>query len=75
MTHARVYEIWVGGALDVSWSDWFAGMAVEAVPLPDGRPATRLRGRLPDQAALWGLLSRIRDMNLELISLERETGG
>ncbi len=75
MTHAHVYEILIGGALDMSWSDWFGGMAVEAAALPGGRPATRLRGQLPDQAALFGLLLRIRDVNLELISVERVNGG
>ena len=75
MNRPAVYSILVGRWLDASWSDWFGGMAVEAAVLPDGTPATRLCGELPDQSALFGILLRIRDLNLELIKLERISGG
>jgi hypothetical protein len=62
------YEIRIKGQLDPSWSEWFEGMRIE--PLPDGE--TLLSGPLIDQAALHGLLNRIRDMNLTLICVEKK---
>ncbi len=70
MNRPACYEILVAGALDASWSDWF-GMAVEAAGLPGGEPASRLRGVVPDQPALFGILLKIRDLNLELVRVER----
>jgi hypothetical protein len=61
------YEIVIGGHLDPCWSDWFAGF--ELTHLEGGE--TLLSGSLPDQAALHGLLERIRDLNLTLISVSR----
>ncbi len=75
MRRLAVYAIVVGAALDPSWSAWFDGMAVEATVLPDGTPATRLCGEVADQPALFGILLRIRDLNLELIRVERMGGG
>ena len=59
------YEIRVKGHLDAGWSDWFAGLALTH---PRG-DETLLAGELPDQAALHGLLERIRDLNLTLLSV------
>lgn len=59
------YEIKIKGHLDQKWSDWFAGLKLTYL---EGE-ASLLSGPLPDQAALHGLLERIRDLNLTLISV------
>ncbi len=59
------YEIKVKGQLDPYWSDWFAGLKLTHLE-GDG---TLLSGWLPDQGALHGLLERVRDLNLTLISV------
>jgi hypothetical protein len=59
------YEIKIRGHLDRRWSDWFAGLQLTHL---EGNE-TLLAGPLPDQAALHGLLERVRDLNLTLISV------
>jgi hypothetical protein len=59
------YEIRVGGHLDERWSEWFAGLKLTSLE-GDG---TLLSGLLPDQAAIYGVLERMRDLNLTLISV------
>jgi len=60
------YRIRLKGYLDNKWSDWFEQMAISS----DGEE-TILTGQVADQAALHGLLIRIRDLNLILLSVER----
>ncbi len=59
------YEIRIKGHLDPRWSAWFAGLKLTYLEGDE----TLLSGLLPDQAALHGLLERIRDLNLKLISV------
>ena len=54
-----------GGILDEQWTDWFDGMTIEREA--DG--TSRLVGSLADQAALHGLLRKVRDLGLPLISV------
>jgi hypothetical protein len=64
-TMPQYYEIKIKGHLDSRWSDWFAGLELTHLEGDE----TLLSGLLPDQPALHGLLERIRDLNLILISV------
>lgn len=61
----EIYQIRVKGILDSKWSDWLGGLTV--TPQPNGE--TVLTGPVADQAALHGLLQRIRDIGLPLVSV------
>jgi hypothetical protein len=65
---ADYYEIKIKGHLNTSWSEWFAGMTLTHLEGDE----TLLSGTLPDQAALHGVLERIRDLNVALISVTRK---
>ncbi|MCG3210690.1 MAG: hypothetical protein FOGNACKC_04321 [Anaerolineae bacterium] len=67
MNIAAIYQIKIKGHLDLRWSDWFDGLVISH--LPGG--VTLLTGPVVDQAALFGLLLKIRDLNLTLLSLKR----
>ena len=67
MDETTHYEIRVEGYLSKSWSDWFAGLDVDT----NEQGQTSLRGALPDQAALFGVLARVHALNLTLVSLKR----
>jgi hypothetical protein len=65
------YQISVYGKLDVSWADWIGVVHVTHEIGDDGSSVTTLIGSVPDQAALRGLMERIWDLNLTLISVQR----
>jgi len=62
-----VYQIRVKGNLDRKWSDWFDGFTVTL----QADDETSLTGLVADQAALHGLLGKIRDLGLPLLSVKR----
>jgi hypothetical protein len=64
------YRIKVEGKIDASWSGWFAGMEIDCRQVAGESPVTVLDGPVLDQVALRGLLGRIWDLNLVLISVE-----
>jgi hypothetical protein len=63
------YVIKVRSHLDDKKSYWFEGMTLTTGYDEDGQPITTLTGQMADQAALQGVLAKIRDMNLTLISV------
>lgn len=65
------YQISVHGKLDASWADWIGVVRVTHQIGDDGSSVTTLIGKVPDQAALRGLIERIWDLNLTLLSVQR----
>jgi hypothetical protein len=66
-----VYQIKVDGKLDKSWSDWLGGATITSQLEANDVVITTLTVDATDGPALFGLLDRIRDMNLLPISVER----
>jgi hypothetical protein len=64
--HFTIYQIRIEGQLDQRWLRFFEGLNIST--LQDGE--TIIRGAM-DQAALHGILNRIRDLGMELISVQR----
>ena len=64
------YRIQIKEQLDRQWAAWFDGMAL--IHADDG--TTILEGRLVDQAALYGLISKLRDLGLTLIAVQLVAG-
>jgi len=64
-TEDEYYEIRMRGQLDDHWSAWFEGLTL--TPLENGK--TLIAGPVQDQAALHGILAKIRDLDLHLLSV------
>ena len=62
---AQDYEIRIKGHLDETWADWLGGLTIHH----EANGESLLAGTIPDQSALHGLLTRLRDMGIELISV------
>jgi hypothetical protein len=60
-----VYQLRVAGLLDQHWSPWFSGLSL----VHEGDGSTSLTGAVADQAELHGLLAKIRDLGVPLISV------
>ena len=65
------YEVQVEGELDLGWAEWFSDLAVTLRFADEQPPITTLTGPVADQAALRGLLCRLWDLNLTLVSVRR----
>jgi hypothetical protein len=63
-----MYQIRLTGILDASWSDWFDGFSI----CTQGEE-TILTGVVPDQSALHGMLAKINDLGLSIISVTKIT--
>lgn len=68
---SATYEIRVHGRLGSRWAEWFDGMDI--APQDDG--TTVIRGPVADQAALHGVLHRLRDLGIPLVSLTELPAG
>lgn len=64
------YEIEIQGRLEERWSRWFDDMDITVKNQPSGPTVTILSGMVVDQAALHGLLNRIRDLGIPLLSVQ-----
>lgn len=63
-----LYTIRIKGHLDPNWSEWFAGLTITHDP----KGETVLAGPVRDQAALFGILIKVRDLGLTLIAVNPE---
>jgi hypothetical protein len=64
------YKICLQGHLDRRWETLFEGFTITHQVTPEKRPITVMSGEVADQAALFGLLSRFRDLGVALISFQ-----
>ena len=63
-------ELVVKGHLDIDWSEWFEGLTI--IHSDDGE--TMLTGQIRDQTALYGIITKVRDMGLSIIMIKYMAG-
>ena len=68
-TPMQYIEIRVKGHLDTSWTEWLEGFTLNHTD----KDETILTGSVPDQAALYGLIAKLRDLGVSLIALDIKT--
>jgi hypothetical protein len=66
-TQQTLYEIVVEGHLDHQWSEWFDHLDITC----SSPTTTMLRGTLPDQSALFGILRKVHNLGLRVVSVQR----
>lgn len=72
LNNGGIYEIKIKGLLDAHWGQWFEGMTLKPRENAEtGQDCTLIIGPIADQPALHGLLAKIRDLNLTLISVRK----
>lgn len=71
----QIYQIEVRGYLDPSWSEWFNGFQMISFQDLSGSSTTTLTGVIVDQSALRGILAKIWDLNLTVVSIYRIVDG
>jgi hypothetical protein len=64
-------EIMIEGCLDPRWAEWFEGLEIQQTTI--GR--TIIKGRVVDQAALYGLIGKLRDLGVKLQAITFEETG
>ncbi len=67
-----IYHIRISGALDETWSNWLGDAHIQTGETAQDGIISTLVVDLPDQAALFGVLDHIRDLNLALVSVQRQ---
>ena len=65
------YQIHIKGHLDQRWCLWFEDFEIRHEFDATGKPVTCMTGSIPDQAALYGTISRLRDLGITLISVQK----
>ena len=64
----EVYQIRIKGHLGPQWADWFGGLSI----MLEDNGETVLTGPVGDQAALHGMLKKVRDLGMPLVSVNKE---
>ena len=63
-------EILIKGQIDAQWSEWLGGLQITHI----GQEQSLLTGSIADQATLYGILTKIKDLGLKLVSVNLEEG-
>jgi hypothetical protein len=63
-------EIIIKGRIDSHWSEWLGGLQIAHI----GQDQSRLSGSIADQATLYGVLTKLRDLDLKLVSVKLTEG-
>ena len=71
ITPPPTYQITIRGHLNARWESWFEGFTIRQAYDPAGAAITQLTGHVTDQAALYGLLARLRNLGAELVGLHK----
>jgi hypothetical protein len=66
-TQPMIYQIRIEGHLGHQWKDWFSGLGIDL----EDTGETLLTGPVVDQSALFGLLKKVRDLGMPLLSVNR----
>jgi len=69
LTSTQFYEVRIEGHLHAKWASWFDGMSIQL----EESGETLLAGPVIDQAALYGLLKKVRNLGMPLISVNRKS--